>query len=173
MNRLNNYQYCPYDGERLIVNDSASEGRPACPKCGFIDYQNPKACVAILITQGRKILLARRGIEPAKGQWDIPGGFANEGESVEDTVVREALEETSLRVRVKEYLGSVPDVYGPRQTPTVNLCFLVEVLEGELKPKSDVESLEWFSLYELPETMAFAHQEQVLQLLKEKLRLGV
>lgn len=170
MNELSDYQYCPYDGEHLIVDDSGSESRSACPKCGFIYYPNPKACVAILITEGRKILLARRGIEPAKGQWDIPGGFVDMGESVEDTVIRETLEETSLRVRVKEYLGSIPDVYGPRQIPTVNLCFLVEVLEGKPKPKSDVESLVWFSLDELPEKMAFAHQEQVLQLLKEKTR---
>jgi ADP-ribose pyrophosphatase YjhB (NUDIX family) len=172
MNRPSNYRYCPYDAERLTVSDGASEGQPACPKCGFTDYQNPKACVAILITQGSKVLLARRGIEPKKGQWDIPGGFADAGESLEETVIREALEETTLRVRVKEYLGSIPDVYGPRATPTVNLCFLVEVLEGEPQPKSDVESLVWFSLDELPEKMAFAHQQQVLQLLKEKLKLG-
>jgi len=143
MNRLSDYRYCPYDGERLIVNDGASAGRGACPKCGFTDYQNPKACVAILITKGSEILLARRAIEPAKGQWDIPGGFVEAGESTEDAVIREALEETSLRIRVKQYLGSVPDVYGPRQVPTVNLCFLAEVLEGEPKPKSDVDALVW------------------------------
>ncbi len=144
-----------------------------CPKCGFVDYQNPRACVAILITQDRKILLARRGIEPAKGEWDIPGGFVDRGEAAEHAVMREALEETTLRVRVKEYLGSVPDVYGPRQVPTLNLCFLVEILEGNPKPKSDVESLVWFPLDELPDKMAFAHQERVIQLLKEKLRSGV
>ena len=170
MNGPSSYQYCPYDGERLTGSNVASEGPPTCRKCGFTDYQNPKACVAILITQGENILLARRGIEPAKGQWDIPGGFADAGESVEETVVREALEETTLRVQVREYLGSVPDVYGPRQTPTMNLCFLVEVLEGEPKPRSDVEALVWFSLDKLPKKMAFAHQERVMQLLKERLR---
>jgi ADP-ribose pyrophosphatase YjhB (NUDIX family) len=173
MNRISDYQYCPYDGERLMINESANEGRPTCPKCGFTDYQNPVACVAILITQGKKILLARRGIEPAKGQWDIPGGFVDSGESAEETVIREASEETTLRVRIKEYLGSVPDVYGPRQKPTANLCFLVEILEGEPNPKSDVESLEWFSLDQLPEKMAFAHQRRVIQLLKKKLQLEI
>lgn len=172
MSRLSDYQYCPYDGGPLVTNAGESEGRPMCPRCGFTDYQNPRACVAILITQANKILLARRGIEPAKGQWDIPGGFVEAGESAEDTVIREALEETTLRVRVKEYLGSVPDVYGPRETPTENLCFLVEVLEGEPKPRSDVEALEWFSVDELPGGMAFAHQQHAIELLREKLQLG-
>lgn len=173
MKRLSDYKYCPYDGERLVLDDNGAEDRPVCPKCGFTDYQNPKACVAILIIKEKNILLARRGIEPAKGQWDIPGGFADVGESIEETVIREALEETTLQVQVKEYLGSVPDFYGPRQTPTMNLCFLVEVLEGEPKPRDDVEALVWFSIEKLPKKMAFAHQEQVIQLLKERLRLGV
>lgn len=153
-----------------MVSDGAPDARPTCPKCGFTDYQNPKACVAILITKGKRVLLARRGVEPARGQWDIPGGFVDMGESAEEAVVREAFEETTLRVRVKEYLGSVPDVYGPRETPTLTLCFIVEVLGGQPKPKSDVESLVWFPFDQLPEKTAFAHQQRVIQLLKEKLR---
>lgn len=172
MKNISDYSYCPYDGERLIINDYIPEDRPKCLKCGFIDYQNPKACVVILITQGSKILLARRGIEPAKGEWDIPGGFVDSRESAEDAVIREALEETNLHIQVKEYLGSVPDVYGPRQTPTINLCYLVEVLKGDIQPKSDVESLVWFSLDEIPQKMAFKHQKRVIQLLKEKLHLA-
>lgn len=171
MKKVSKFQYCPYHGERLEAKGATNEGRPACPECGFIDYQNPKACVAILITQGTKVLLARRGVEPAKGQWDIPGGFVNAGESVEAAVIREALEETTLRVCIKEYLGSVPDVYGPRRTPTENLCFLVDVVKGEPKAKSDVESLEWVSLDKLPKNMAFAHQRRVLELLRKKLLL--
>jgi mutator protein MutT len=135
-----------------------------------VDYQNPKACVAILITSHGKLLLARRGIEPAKGAWDIPGGFVEAGESAEEAVVREALEETILQVRVTEYLGSVPDVYGARQTPTLNLCYLADVVSGEPAPQSDVEALVWFSMTELPKGMAFPHQTQVIALLQERIR---
>lgn len=155
----------------MIPTGDPPETRSRCPTCGFVDYQNPKTCVVILITQGHKILLARRGIEPAKGEWDIPGGFVDRGESAEEAVLREALEETSLHVRVKEYIGSVPDVYGPRETPTVNLCFLVEILDGQPSPRSDVESLVWFSLDQLPRKMTFAHQYHVMRLLKERLPL--
>ncbi len=69
------YRHCPYDGDRLGLHD----GRAACGRCGFIDYHNPKPAVAILITLDGQLLLARRGIEPAKGMWDIPGGFIETG----------------------------------------------------------------------------------------------
>jgi ADP-ribose pyrophosphatase YjhB (NUDIX family) len=120
-----------------------------------------------MITRGNNILLARRKYEPAKGKWDIPGGFVDEGESVEEAVDRETLEETNLQVNSKKYLGSIPDVYGVREMPTVNLCFHVDDWEGEPKPGSDVKSLDWFAPDELPEEMAFAHQKQALQLLVE------
>lgn len=165
------YEYCPYDGNRLAVDRDDPEGRPACSRCGFVDYQNPKACVAVLIVRGDKLLLAKRGVEPAKGEWDIPGGFVDRDESAEEAVVREMCEETGLRVRVTDYLGSVPDVYGLRQTPTLNLCFLVETPTGEPKAQSDVEELQWVSLDELPNKMAFAHQQQVVELLRN--RIGV
>lgn len=82
------YSYCPYDGKKLIETDT---GRAKCPLCDFVDYQDPKPCVAIFITQNNKVLLARRGVEPFKGMWDIPGGFIESGESAEQAVIREAL----------------------------------------------------------------------------------
>lgn len=168
VSRLNHYLYCPYDGQRL---DAGAPGkRLSCTCCGFIDYQNPKPCVAIFIVRDGKVLLARRAIEPAKGAWDLPGGFIDDGESAEKAVLREAREEMTLRVRIAKYLGSIADVYGPKETPTVNLCFLVEVTAGEPVPKSDVEALAWFPLNRLPTNMAFAHQIEAIKLLKKNLR---
>ena len=170
MTHESDFQYCPYDGNKLQMDDGTPGARPTCSTCDFTDYQNPKACVAILITKRGKLLLARRGIEPARGEWDIPGGFVDRGESAEEAVVREALEETTLRVRVVKYLGSVPDVYGPKQTPTINLCFLVQVLSGEPEARSDVEKLAWFAMEKLPNKMAFAHQNQVIEFLRREMR---
>jgi len=87
------YSHCPYDGEKLVDKADDPAGHGVCARCGFIDHQNPKACVAILILQGANVLLVRRGVEPAKGEWEIPGGFVEAGESAEETVVREALED--------------------------------------------------------------------------------
>ena len=163
MDKPHCYSYCPYDGERLSAASGLNNGRPLCRKCCFVDYNNPKPCVAIVIVDKDRILLARRAIDPGKGMWDIPGGFVEPSESAEEAVVREALEETSLHVRVTEYLGSLTDEYGPRNIPTLNLCFEVETIGGEPQPHSDVESLSWFSFTQLPQHMAFPHQRQVLE----------
>jgi ADP-ribose pyrophosphatase YjhB (NUDIX family) len=162
--------FCPYDGEKLIANRKIQKGHRFCRSCGFVDYQNPKACVAVLILQGDKILLARRGVEPAKGEWDIPGGFVEAKESAEKAVFRETLEETRLRVRVREYLGSLPDVYHPRCSPTLNLCYWVEIVHGIPTAKSDVDALKWFRLDNLPKKLAFAHQAQAIEILRKRLK---
>ena len=125
--------------------------------------------MAVLIVRNRHVLLAKRGVEPAKGRWDTIGGFVDEHESAEKAVARETDEETGLRVRDLEYLGSVPDVYGSGQIPILHLCYLAPIMEGEPVPRSDVASLCWFRIEELPETMAFPNQSSVLELLKDRL----
>lgn len=169
MTHPSHFIYCPYDGQKLVANRKIETGHSFCRSCGFVDYQNPKACVAVLILQGDKILLARRGIEPAKGRWDIPGGFVEAGETVEEAVLRETLEETRLRVRVREYLGSLPDVYDARRLSTLNLCYWVEIVRGVPTAKSDVDALAWFRLEKLPKKLAFAHQAKAIEILKKRL----
>jgi len=132
-------------------------------------YINPKPCVAVIISQEDKILLARRGIEPQKDKWDIVGGFIEVDESSEDAVIRETKEETGLDVSIKEYLGSVPDVYGDTEVATLNYCYLVKVENGEPTAKSDVTELKWFSKDDIPADMAFAHQEKAISWYKEYL----
>jgi NADH pyrophosphatase NudC (nudix superfamily) len=164
------YRYCPYDGVPLVFTPSEERTcRPSCPDCGFVDYQNPKPCVAVLIlNEAGQVLLARCGVEPRKGMWDTPGGFIEAGESAEDAVVRECREETALVVRVADFLGSLPDAYGPGGVPVLNLCFLARVVSGSLTPQSDVAELRWFGREELPQEMAFPHQRPLLQWAWEK-----
>lgn len=166
------YLHCPYDGSSMIPQTGEAQGKSKCPKCGFVDYHNPKPCVDILIMRGDALLLARRAFEPAKGEWDLPGGFIDSGETAEEAVVREALEETTLHVRVTEYLGSVPDVYvwGNWRVPTLSFCYLVDIVDGEPKAQDDVESLTWVPLDKLPSKLAFEHQIQVIDLLRRRLQ---
>jgi ADP-ribose pyrophosphatase YjhB (NUDIX family) len=134
-------------------------------------FINPKPCVAVIISQGDKILLARRASEPAKGMWDLIGGFIDVDESAEDAVIRETKEETGLDVIVKKYLGSISDVYGETNSTTLNFCFLAQVKKGSPKADSDVVELKWFSKNEIPENMAFAHQIRAIELFKQNMNL--
>ena len=156
------FHFCPYDGGKLIISASEHRENPVCSVCGFVDYRNPKPCVAILIVRENKILLGSRAISPAKGMWDIPGGFIDTAESAEEAVIREAFEETTLHVRITGFLGSISDTYGTKQEPTLNLCFITEIEDGQPQAKSDVESLKWFDFNDLPSSMAFTHQQEML-----------
>lgn len=116
----------------------------------------PVAADALLI-EGNKVLLIRRGNEPFKGKWAIPGGFLEENETLEECCVREAKEETNLEVRVVKLLGifSKPS-RDPRKT--VGAVFICERVSGEIRGGDDAAEAKWFPLDKLPE-MAFDHRE--------------
>jgi 8-oxo-dGTP diphosphatase len=115
----------------------------------------PVAADALVVRDG-EILLIRRGKEPFKGKWALPGGFVEEGETVEGACVREAKEETGLDVRILKMVGVFSE---PSRDPrgTVGVAFLCEVAGGKLKGGDDVEEAKWFPLGELPE-LAFDHK---------------
>jgi ADP-ribose pyrophosphatase YjhB (NUDIX family) len=142
---------------------------PRCARCGFAHYGNPVSCVAFFILNDGRVLLGRRAVEPGRGRWDILGGFVNGNESAEAAVLREALEETNLRVEIIAYLGSIPDVYGARQTPTLNLVYVVRPQAGDLMALSDVAELKWFQVDRIPDELAFAHQREAVAMLREYL----
>ena len=64
-------------------------------------------CVGAVVLDDGRLLLVRRGREPSRGLWSLPGGRVEPGESEADAVVREVREETGLRVRVGEPVGRV------------------------------------------------------------------
>lgn len=101
-----------------------------CEACGFDLYLNTAAAVAALITddQGR-LLVVVRAREPQKGTWDLPGGFADPGESAEEAVRREVREELGLEITTTRYLCSHPNTYayGGMQYATLDLAFVCDV----------------------------------------------
>jgi len=115
----------------------------------------PTAVDAVVI-EGGKVLLIRRARPPFKGRWALPGGFVEEGESAEEAVVREALQETGVRVAVKGLIG----VYSsPERDPrgTIAVAFLCSPT-GPSSPRGgdDARAAGWFPLSSLP-PLAFDH----------------
>lgn len=157
------FEYCPFDGS--VLSQQAGTRLPVCPDCGFIDYGNPKPCVAVLIERDDGILLARRGVDPAKGKWDIPGGFIDAGETSEQAVIREIREETGLELTDIRYVMSLADIYAPRGEPTLNLCYFAKAVNWPPRADSDVAELQLVSADALPswEEFAFAHQRLIIE----------
>lgn len=107
---------------------------------------------ACILRQGR-LLLIRRGAEPGKDKWSIPGGLVELGENVEDAMVREAKEEVGLDVRavklVDVFNSLTLDEHGRIQYHFVVVNFLVYVVGGKLHTGDDVVESKWVPLDEV------------------------
>lgn len=104
-----------------------------------------------LIFRGRgrrgPILLVERGGAPLKGYWSLPGGLVETGESLDEAVRREVLEETGLRVQPVEMLGIferiMRDAKGRAEYHYVLADYICKVVGGTLKAGDDVARVEW------------------------------
>lgn len=128
-----------------------------CPRCGR--YDNRGVTVDALILEGIQILLIRRGAEPFKGYWALPGGYVGWDETIQEAVTREVLEETGLKVTGMKQLPVYSDpARHPRQC--IDIPFLVSV-EGEIRAGDDAKDAKYFDINSLPE-LAFDHL-QIIQ----------
>lgn len=94
------HKHCHYCGKAYEVQ----KWPRTCGACGEITWQNPIPVVVCLVRVGRGILLIRRNIEPDKGEWVLPGGYIDLGETWQEAAHREVLEETSGLVHIhKDY----------------------------------------------------------------------
>jgi 8-oxo-dGTP diphosphatase len=101
-----------------------------------------------------RVLLIRRGQAPLLGEWSLPGGVLECGETLRDAAVREAREETGLVVEIVDMLGVyervIPGDDGRVRYHYVLIDFLCRSLSGDLEAASDAADVRWFTREELP-----------------------
>ena len=100
---------------------------------------------AVVVEQGR-VLLVRRGTEPMKGRWSLPGGLLELGEPLAEGVAREVREETGLEVEVLGLVELLDRIYreGARvRYHYVIADYLCRVVGGELRAGSDADAARW------------------------------
>jgi ADP-ribose pyrophosphatase YjhB (NUDIX family) len=128
-----------------------------CPHCGnvFEKYRNPFPTVDIIIEMetGGIVLIKRKN--PPFG-WALPGGFVDYGESLESAAVREAEEETSLKVTLQYQLGAYSDPQRDPRQHTISVVF-VAWAAGEPRAADDAADVGIFNSSSLPESLAFDH----------------
>lgn len=111
--------------------------------------KQPLVGVGAIIIQHGRIALIKRGKPPLMGEWSVPGGMLELGETVRHGVQREALEETGLVVQARELLGVfdriVSDAKGQFSYHYVLVDFLCEVVSGELCAGHDACDANWFA----------------------------
>ena len=121
-----------------------------CTACGFTYYANPCSATAAFILNGRgDLLVALRGKEPAKGTLDLPGGFVDMDETVEQGMKREIKEETGLDVAALRYLFSIPNryLYSGMVIHTIDMFYEAHVPDdAPIHADDDVATLTWMPL---------------------------
>lgn len=101
--------------------------------------ETPKLTVDIVLPKEDGVVLIRRRNEPFKGQWCLPGGFVDVGESVEAAAVREMKEETGLDVEVGRLVGVYSDPERDPRGHSVTVAFLARETSGALQGDDDAE----------------------------------
>jgi len=119
-------------------------------------YRNPLVTVDIIIEVNDKIVLIQR-VNPPHG-WALPGGFVDYGESLESSAIREAKEETSLDVTLKEQFHTYSD---PDRDPRHHTVTTVFIGKGAGTPKAadDAKRLGVFTERDLPKPIVFDHRK--------------
>ena len=119
--------------------------------------KGPALTVDGIIIDGDKILLVRRGREPFEGLYALPGGFVELGETTEQAVVREVLEETGVRTRVKRLFGVYSEPSRDPRGHTASVVYVLAPLTKRAKGGDDASEAKWLPLGELPSKLAFDH----------------
>jgi ADP-ribose pyrophosphatase YjhB (NUDIX family) len=129
-----------------------------------------------VIFRGEEVLLVRRGQEPAKGSWSLPGGVVELGESLEAAILREVWEETGLAVKVLGITAVLERIFRDDDDNIpyhyVLIDFACDYLSGELTPASDIIAARFVSLDGLPEFALVSLTTQVILRAREHKEKG-
>ena len=106
-----------------------------------------------------QVLLIKRGSEPCKDMWALPGGFMNIDESAEEAAIRELKEETGIDVKEVTQVGAYSKVDRDPRERVITIAFYT-VIDNPVRAvgQDDAKQAEWFTLDNLP-TLAFDHSE--------------
>ena len=148
---LSKFKYCPICGSSLF--NISSEKSRKCKDCGFEYFVNPSSAnVAFILNKDGELLVERRKNNPAKGTLDLPGGFADMNETVEEGLKREVMEETGLEVTEATYMFSKPNTYhySGVDIPTLDMFFRCKVKDdNKVKANDDAAECMWIPLEEI------------------------
>lgn len=159
------WNYCGTCGQALVMAYDGQSDKPHCPACRRYFYHNPvpAACCFVARAPG-ELLFARRAVEPCKGEWSLPGGFIELGETTEEAVLRELREETNLRATRAQLLG-VCTRQSPISGAVMVLGYVIDDWEGEseMQPDSDASELAFYPQSDWP-ALAFSVHRELLAL---------
>jgi len=120
-------KFCSECGHALTRQLIAGQDRErlVCDACGTVHYQNPRVIVSTIVHCSASVLMCRRAMEPARGQWSLPSGYLECGETLEEGAARETFEESGVLVKPSEL-----ELYAVMNMPDIDqivVSFRIEV----------------------------------------------
>jgi ADP-ribose pyrophosphatase YjhB (NUDIX family)/N-acetylglutamate synthase-like GNAT family acetyltransferase len=154
--------YCPICSSELTSREEGGRMRPACDNCGYVHYVNPVPGVGLLIEKDGGLVLIKRGNPPHKGAWTLPSGFVEADESAEEGAIREAEEETGLKVEIIELaaINSFPE--GP-PVSGIMIFYRMRPIGGQLQAGDDAVDARVFTPETMPRLPFRTHREMVAE----------
>ncbi|MFT4021966.1 MAG: NAD(+) diphosphatase [Acinetobacter sp.] len=152
-----NHRFCSHCGEHTEVH--AAEYCMVCPSCHYHQYPRINPCIITIITKGHdEVLLAKSVRQKDTNIYSLIAGFVEVGETLEQAVAREALEEVGVKLKNIRYLASQPWPF----PSNLMLAFHAEYESGELVlQKDEIQDAQFFkfdALPDLPFAGSIAHQ---------------
>ncbi|RLB07462.1 MAG: hypothetical protein DRG50_02795 [Deltaproteobacteria bacterium] len=161
-------RFCSFCGEQLKRVSRGGRMRLYCSSCDTVHYENPLPATAALVLKGDEdLLLVRRGMEPGKGKWGLPGGFVEAGEAPSEGVLRELKEETGLIGEVERLIDVLYED-SPFYGPLIIIGYKVIPQGGDLLAGDDAVEVRYFPLNGLPRVAFDSH----MTLIEEIERMG-
>jgi ADP-ribose pyrophosphatase YjhB (NUDIX family) len=156
-------RFCPRCAAPLSETAVRGRRRLRCGECGYVVYMAPAPVTCVLVEREGGVLLVRRRYAPRAGEWCLPAGFVEAGESPSESAAREVREETGLEVAVTGVFDTWATGEDPR-TPVVCIAFTAAVTGGRLAPGDDADDAAFFTEGSLPRAIAFPTHRAALAL---------
>lgn len=140
-------KYCPRCAQELISRPEGGRDRLACPgpECKFVHFGDFSIGVGAVVICDGKVLLIRRGHEPGRGWWQLPGGYAEHDEPLVESIEREVLEEAGVKAKVGEVLGFRHSVGGQSSiggaSTNIYVAFRLDPEDSALEPSCDGDEI--------------------------------
>ena len=147
--------YCPRCAARLTEKHLEGRERLYCEDCRMPVYKNPVPATCVVAADARQqILLVKRNVAPKVGQWCLPGGFMELGESPEQAALREQI---GLKGKIEWLLGVTTH---PSETVDTVLMigYFVSGITGEPIPGDDASQVAWFHPDRMPKVAFQSHR---------------
>lgn len=164
------FSYCP--ACRSADIEFQQHKLVCCSACGFHYFHNVATAVAAVIRCRGEVLFAVRAHAPARGMLDLPGGFADPGESLEQALQREIREELGLAIDSARYLFSCANTYPYKGVVyrTTDALFEIELKHKPvIEPADDVAEIRWLELQRVDvEAIAFDSVRQAVARLLQR-----